>query len=108
MIRGIAALRIASSNGVLGDKLYGDIELVAGRNIQLTTVNTATETKIVISAISGEGTIADCTCTGEAATAPCIKTINGIAPAPDGNFNLLGDDCLTFEEIKNGLKLTDS
>jgi hypothetical protein len=108
MIRGISALRIASSNGVLGDKLYGDIELVAGRNIQLTTVNTATETKIVISAISGEGTIADCTCTGEAATAPCIKTINGIAPAPDGNFNLLGDDCLTFEEIKNGLKLTDS
>ncbi len=85
-----------------------DIELVAGRNIQLTTVNTLTDTKVVISAISGEGTISDCTCTGEASSAPCIKTINGIAPTPDGNFNLIGDDCLTFEEIASGLKLTDS
>jgi len=108
MIRGISAIRVASSNGVLGDRLYGDIELVAGRNIQLTTVNTLTDTKVVISAISGEGTISDCTCTGEASSAPCIKTINGIAPTPDGNFNLIGDDCLTFEEIASGLKLTDS
>lgn len=108
MIRGISSLRIANANGVLGEKLYGDIELVAGRNIQLTTINTASETKIVISAISGEGTIADCSCTGEASNAPCIKTINGIAPAPDGNFNLVGDDCLTFSSVSNGLKLTDS
>jgi hypothetical protein len=108
MIKGISAFRVATANGVLGDKLYGDIELVAGRNIQLTTVNTATETKIVISAISGEGTISDCACTGEAANAPCIKTINGIHPTTDGNFNLLGDDCLTFEEVTNGLRLTDS
>jgi hypothetical protein len=108
MIRGISAIRVASSNGVLGDRLYGDIELVAGRNIQLTTVNTLADTKVVISAISGEGTISDCTCTGEASSAPCIKTINGIAPTPDGNFNLIGDDCLTFEEIASGLKLTDS
>jgi hypothetical protein len=108
MIRGISSIRVASSNGILGDRLYGDIELVAGRNIQLTTINTLLETKVVISAISGEGTISDCTCTGEASNAPCIKTINGIAPAPDGNFNLVGDDCLTFSSVANGLQLTDS
>lgn len=108
MIKGISSFRVANAAGTVSERLYGDIELVAGNNIQLSTVVTSSETKIVISALSGEGTIEQCVCEGDAASIPCIKTINGIRPTPDGNFNLIGDDCLSFTSVPNGLKLTDS
>jgi hypothetical protein len=108
MIRSITSMRVSSANGSISDRMYGDIELVAGTNIQLSTVQTFTETKIVISALQGEGTIQECVCEGDAAEIPCIKTINGIRPETDGNFNFVGDDCLTFAGITNGLKLSDS
>jgi hypothetical protein len=108
MLRGISSLRVANATGTVSERLYGDIELVAGNNIQLTTVATPTETQIVISALSGEGTIEECICEGEAAEIPCIKTINGIRPTTDGNFNFIGDDCLSFTAIPNGLKLEDA
>jgi hypothetical protein len=108
MIRGISSMKVANASGTLSQRLYGDIELVSGSNIQLSTVVTATETKIIISALSGEGTIAACVCEGEAADSPCIKSINGIVPTTDGNFNFVGDDCITFTGIENGLKVTDS
>jgi hypothetical protein len=62
----------------------------------------------VFSALSGEGTVDECVCEGDAAEIPCIKTINGIQPTTDGNFNFVGDDCLTFTGIDAGLKVTDS
>lgn len=108
MIKGISSIRIATVAGAASERFYGDIELVAGSNIQLSTVTTNTATKIIISALSGEGTIEQCVCEGDAAEIPCIKTINGIFPAPDGNFNFIGDDCLNFAATTNGLKLTDS
>jgi len=108
MIRGISSLKVSNASGSVSDRLYGDIELVAGANIQLSTVTTASETKIVISALDGEGTIEDCICEGEAEVSPCIKTVNGIAPTPDGNLNFVGDDCIKFSPIENGLKVTDS
>ena len=108
MIRSITGFRVSNSVGTTSDVFYGDIELVAGTNMQISTVSTPTETKIVLSALSGEGTVEDCVCEGEASTIPCIKTINGIGPATDGNFNFIGDDCLTFTGVDNGLKVTDS
>lgn len=108
MIRGITSISISDAAGNASEKLYGDIELVAGSNIQLSTVITSTETQVVISALNGEGTIEECICTGDATAIPCIKTINGIAPTADGNFSFLGDDCLTFTGTTNGLSLTDS
>jgi hypothetical protein len=108
MIRGISSFVVSDGLGNTSDRLYGDIELIAGSNMQLSTVVTATEAKIVISALNGEGTITPCVCEGDAATSPCIKSINSVRPTPDGNINLIGDDCLTFEPIENGLKLTDS
>ena len=108
MIKAISSLRVVPAIGGGGDRLYGDIELVAGQNIQLSTIATSTETQIIISALDGEGTIESCVCEGAATEIPCIKTINGIGPTTDGNFNFVGDDCLSFEGITNGLKLTDS
>ncbi len=108
MIRSITAMRVSNAGGTSSDRLYGDIELVAGANIQLSTVSTSSETKIIISAISGEGTVEQCVCEGDAAALSCITRINGVSPTTDGNFNLTGDDCLTFTATDSGLKLTDS
>ena len=108
MIKGISSLTIANSTGTLGDRLYGDIELVAGENIQLSTLVTSTETQIIISALKGEGTIVQCVCDDAVTDTPCIKTINGIRPTAAGNFNFIGDDCLSFTAAANGLKVTDS
>jgi len=107
-IKGITAMQISNASGTQSERLYGDIELVAGSNIQLSTVRTASQTKIIISALSGVGTIAECVCVGDAAVTPCIKTINGIGPTPTGNFSFIGDDCLTFTAATNGVKVTDS
>ena len=108
MIRGITSFRVSDGFGTESERLYGDIELIAGRNIELQTVNSSTETKIVISAISGEGTVEECVCSGDAAEIPCIKTINGIGPTPTGNFNFVGDNCISFSGLTNGLKVEDS
>jgi len=107
-IKGISALRISSAIGDVSQNFYGDIELVAGSNIQLSTAVNGAVTKITISALSGEGTIEQCICEGEAAAIPCIKTINGISPTTTGNFNFIGDDCLHFNPVTNGLKVNDS
>ncbi len=108
MIKGISAIRVSSGVGGVSQNLYGDIELVAGTNIQISTAIIGSETKIIISALAGEGTIEQCICEGEAAAIPCIKTINGIGPTTSGNFNFIGDDCLHFTPAANGLKVTDS
>lgn len=108
MIKSITSLRVANAGGATSDRLYGDIELVAGSNIQLTTASVDGGAKIVISALSGAGTVQSCVCAGEAAAIPCIKTINGIAPTADGNFNFVGDNCLDFQTTANGLKMTNS
>ena len=108
MIRSITGLRISNASGSTSEVFYGDIELVAGSNMQISTISTTTETQIVFSAIDGEGTIEACVCEGDAAETPCIKTINGIQPTNDGNFNFIGDDCLTFTGTSSGIKVTDS
>lgn len=108
MLRSITSLQIADAAGATSSRLYGDIELVAGSNVQLSTVVTAEETQIIISAISGEGTIENCVCEGAAAGSEPIRTINGVSPTPDGNINILGDNCLTFAAVENGIQADDA
>lgn len=108
MIKSLTGFRVSNASGTASEVYYGDIELVAGTNMQISTASTSSETVITLSALSGEGTIEECVCEGEASATPCIKTINGISPATDGNFNFVGDDCLNFSAIESGLKVTDS
>jgi hypothetical protein len=108
MLRGVASLRISNAAGTTSRDFYGVIELVAGTNIQLSSAQSGEVSQIVISAISGEGTIESCVCEGEAASLPCIKTINGVSADAQGNVTLQGDNCITVSPVANGLKLTDS
>jgi hypothetical protein len=108
MLRGVSSLRISNAAGTTSRDFYGVIELVAGPNIQLSAAQSGGVSQIVISAISGEGTIESCLCEGESASLPCIRTINGVAADSQGNITLQGDNCITVTPTAGGLKLEDS
>lgn len=105
MLRGVSSISLVQGVEET-EKIYGDVELVAGSNIRLTrTVATGIE-YIQIDAIQGEGLIEDCICEGDETATP-ILTINGIHPTAQGNFTLLGNNCMTIESINNGLAFSD-
>jgi hypothetical protein len=107
MIRGISSLTVRTGQ-TSGTRLYGDIVLSAGENMRITASGTGGSSTITFSAIDGEGLTDSCTCEDTENTPPCIRTINGIPPTADGNFRLLGDDCLTLSAITNGLQFADT
>jgi len=106
-IRGVQAMIVA--NGAQRSvAMTGDIELVPGDNMQIIPVITeGQDPKIIFNAVEGEGLIQDCICEGDLADAPCLKRINGVVPTPDGNFYLVGDECLEIQQTANGLKIVD-
>lgn len=107
MIRGVSSLTVVSG-GASSVKLYGDIELRAGTNMRIVVNGAETESpEVVFSAISGEGLNEVCTC-DDTTDSPAIKFINGIPPLANGNFRMLGDDCLRVLPIQNGLQLEDA
>lgn len=104
--RGVSSLTLVNGSD-RSAKIYGDVELVAGNNIRLTPVVVEGEDpQVIISAISGEGLNEDCIC-AEEELGPAIRTINGIGPLPNGDYRLLGDECLLLIPIANGLQLED-
>jgi hypothetical protein len=110
MVRSIAALRVV--NGVeTSELLYGDIEMVAGTNMQIEPgINPESgNPRLIFNAISGLNLNETCSCNtydeGE-----CIKCINGIC-SDDGSFSLVGNECVKIEQtpgIKGSLKFSDT
>ena len=107
MIRGVSSLQ-AQNGGSLSEKLYGTIVVTAGKNMRITAVpgNDDNDPQLIFDAIEGAGLTSECACAEIANSVP-IRTINGIPPTSDGDFSLLGDDCIQLDPIDNGLQLTD-
>lgn len=108
IIRGVSSITCVN-----GDQrsvpLYGDIELIAGTNMQFVPIiQTGEDPVIVINAISGEGTVADCVCEGDVAQADPILSVNGIRPTAAGNLSIIGSDCVQLIPIEGGFKITDT
>jgi len=101
-LRGIQSVRVKNGS-TISAAISGDIILEAGANQRLRVDGTT----IYIDAINGAGLVEECECTDDNDQAPCIKTINGIAPDENGNFVLEGDDCYQLVPIDSGLSLTD-
>lgn len=107
MIRGVVSISVVNSLNSRSERLYGDIELIAGNNMRITASQVAgQDPQIRWDAIDGEGLNDDCICEEEP-EGECIRTINGIPPLPDGNFRIIGDDCITITPITNGIQLED-
>ena len=105
-VRGGSAIYIQNGEDISGP-IQGDVVLQAGTNFSLDYVSGLDSDRIVLNAISGAGLNQVCACK-EAAVLPCIKTINQITPDDNGNFTLLGDDCLELNAIAAGIKLVDN
>jgi hypothetical protein len=107
IIRGVAGVAVVNGTD-RSPTYYGDIELIAGSNMRIAVVSSdADSAQISFSAISGEGLNATCAC-DENITGDPIRFINGIPPLQDGNFRIVGDDCIELVPIANGIKFTDS
>jgi len=107
MLRAVSALTVVS-NGNRSTRIYGDVEFRAGTNMRISVnFSDSVNPEIVFSAIAGEGLNEVCGCDNETAAVTPILFINGIPPLPNGNFRIIGDDCLTVNPITNGLQLTD-
>jgi hypothetical protein len=81
----------------------------AGTNFRLVVTPAApgVPARIRFDAIEGAGLSADCDCTADQEEVDPIRTINGIGPDIDGNFTLLGDDCIKLAGIENGIEMDD-
>lgn len=80
------------------------LKLRAGENIRMTRIDDLT---IRIDAISGENLTTPDQCGNAQPVPPCIRTINGVAPDDDGNFNLDGGECLDVNVQIGTITLTD-
>ena len=105
-LRGVSQLRVQNGED-LSEPIVGDIVLRAGRNMRLTPIiETGSDPIIVFDAIEGEGLNEECICLG--AEDPPITTINKIPPTSDGDFTFVGNDCVDFLPIANGLRVDDT
>lgn len=103
---------VSSVTCVNGDQrsvpLYGDIELVAGNNMQIVPIVQAGQDPIIrFNAISGEGTVEECVCEGDAALSTPVTKINGVSPTNGGAMTFVGNDCIQIETIPNGIRIKD-
>lgn len=108
ILRGVQSIRVVNGSEQ-SVALQGDVEIVAGENMQITPlVISGQNPKLIFSAISGEGTIEECVCEGEDTSLVPITSINGVTPTASGEMNLIGDDCIEIVATENGLKLVDN
>jgi len=107
-LRGVTGVRVLDGDDI-GELFQGDIALEAGSNMRITKSDYNGTVVLTLSAIDGEGTIAECVCEGDTGAEAAIRTINGVVPDNKGNINLLGDDCLqvTPAADENAVALTD-
>lgn len=108
MLRGVSAIRIREANGSVSDWYTGHIELAAGANVRLDVAEQLDRVVITVNAIPGEGTLLSDLCDGEADLGPCISTINGIRPTPNGNFILNADECIGIDPVDHGLVISNT
>lgn len=106
MIKSISALQVENGSS-LSSRMYGDIILRAGANINL-AVNTEDDTSVItISAIDGSGLSALCECE-EDKDMPPIRSINGATGNDSGYLSITGTDCLSIDNGDYSLTFTDT
>lgn len=102
MIRGVSGIRVVNV-AETSETLYGDIEFVAGSNMQIEV--DAANNKIIFNAISGANLNTTCDCLVNP-PGDCIRCINGNCGS--GELIISGGDCINVTRADNRLLLTDT
>lgn len=105
-IRNVVSLRLQNGSS-LSAPIYGDVILNAGRNARLTADLSGTDAVVTIDAIDGEGLTEECLCAAQDEGRTPIYTICGIPPTAEGDFTILGSECIVVNTIQNGLRIED-
>lgn len=108
-IRGVSSLRVRNG-GEVSNPIYGDIELVAGSNIMLEVDTSGNNNNIIINAIDGNNLDSSCECltTSDRSVPECIRTINGVPAASNGNFQIDTVGCIAATAGTSSIKLEDT
>lgn len=104
-LKGVTGVKTVSADNEESALLQGDIELLAGDNIEFKVLGNT----VIISALPNPDFAQDCSCP-DVILGQCIKTINGVAPDSNGNFTVVGENCLVIDNqtLANGIKLNDT
>jgi hypothetical protein len=103
-LRGVTSLQIQNGSE-LSKTMTGNIRIVSGTNTRITTtIEPGQDPVITINAISGEGLTEPCICSEDI---PPIRTINGIPPDSEGNFQFTANDCLSIVTGDHSLEFKD-
>lgn len=102
VIRGVTGLILVNGSEESAP-VTGDVRLVAGTNVRLTVDGQ----DVRVDAIAGEGLVDECVC-DESAPGNPITSIGGVQPTPGGDFFFVGDGCVQFQAIPNGLRVVDT
>ncbi len=100
---------VVVNNGQRSKILRGIVEIEAGTNTQLVPVIATGQNKRVrINFIQGEGTVEQCICEGEAQPTTPITRMNGVRPTTDGNYTIVGGECVSVTPITNGIRIENT
>lgn len=106
MLRSVTSMSVDNGNAV-SQRYYGDIRLVAGSNMSISTRTSGNTTIFTLNAIATGDFEEDCVCDVHD-VAPCIKTINGVHPDSGGNIQIKGVDCVAVKGAGNTITLSDT
>lgn len=82
------------------------LKVIVGDDVDIDEVIAVLDPTLVLNAIEGEGLNESCVCTEE--TQEPIRTINGVRPDVNGNLNMLGNACLEWSAVPQGLQAQDT
>lgn len=87
--KAVTGIRVVSADNEASEIIQGDIEFIAGENIEFTKIGN----QLIISAVNNPNYDKSCNCP-DAPIGDCIKKINGIPPDTSGNFTIEGSHCV--------------
>ena len=82
----------------------GALQLIAGRNVFFTRLS---PTSVRVDVADGINVTTADACAGALPAGTPIRTINGVAPDANGNFALVGDECITVNTAAGEIDLED-
>lgn len=98
---GVRSLVAVDASGFMATRLYGDVNLVAGRNIRFDY--SPSDNALVVSADPNAGYAEECECSGSGDW-QFVRSINGVAVE---KVTIVGDDCINVSTDSGIIRMTD-
>ncbi len=107
MLRAVTSLQVQTAGGY-SERMYGDIVLVAGSNIEIDVLEqSATRNVIRISALNDKSYTQQCVYADNKDRRE-VTAINGVTAAENGNITIQGTDCVSVTGGGNAIYLKDT